>query len=95
VPSPKKEDHIPTIKAFIEKLVGLPSSLNRAKRFYTNFSCLKNLEDYGAASEELWIIASMTKTEQEPLYKEWINARKHTGAGIGQGYGLRIGPEKK
>jgi hypothetical protein len=37
----------------------------------------------------------MYKKEQEPLNKEWINTRDHTSAGLAQGYGLRIGPDKK
>jgi hypothetical protein len=37
----------------------------------------------------------MYKKDQETLYKEWINTRDHTNAGLAQGYGLRIGPDKK
>jgi hypothetical protein len=53
------------------------------------------LVNYDAADvQELWSIGTMTKKEQEPVFKEWINARDITSAGVSQGYGLRIGPNK-
>jgi hypothetical protein len=57
--------------------------------------CLKTLEEYDVAIDELWILASMPKKEQEPLYREWINARDHKRPGLAQGYVLRIGPDKE
>jgi hypothetical protein len=42
-----------------------------------------------------WIPASMSKKDQEHLYKEWINDQDHILNGLAYGYGLRIGPDKK
>jgi hypothetical protein len=92
---PKKEEHAPASKSFMKKLGGLPSCYNKKCRLFTNCMCLKALEDYDVATDELWILAPMSKKEQEPLYKEWINARYHTSARLAQGYGLHIGPDKK
>jgi hypothetical protein len=92
---PKKEEQAPAIKSFMKKLGGFPSCYNKKCRLFTNCMCLKALEDYDVSTNELWILASMSKKEQEPLYKYWINDRYHTSAGLSQGYGLRIGLDKK
>jgi hypothetical protein len=91
---PEKEDHAPRIKTFVEKLVTMLSCFNRQNRSFTNCSCLKVVEDFDAATDELWIVASLSKNEQEPYYKEWINGREMTKLGRAQGYSLCIGAKK-
>jgi hypothetical protein len=85
VVSPKKEKHVPAIKSFMKKLGGLPSCHNNRCRLFMSFMCLKALEDYDVATDELWILSSISKNEQKLLYKEWINARDHTSAGLPYG----------
>jgi hypothetical protein len=90
-----EEEHKPNIKAFLNDMIALPSCFNATKCCFTNCHCLKALvNDYADALQELWYIATMTKNEQEPVFKEWINARDITSAGASQGYGLRSGSNK-
>jgi hypothetical protein len=94
-PELDEEEHKPNIKAFLNNMIALPSCFNATKLCFTNCSCLKALVDYDAAAvQELWSIATMTKKEKEPVFKEWINTHDITSTGVSQGYGLRIGPNK-
>jgi hypothetical protein len=52
------------------------------------------LDTFGTALSNLWILASMTKQQQEPIYKEWISSRENSNTGLVQGYGLRVGLNK-
>jgi hypothetical protein len=74
-------------------MIALPSCFNATNHYFTSCSCLKALVDYDDDTvQELWSIGTMTKKEQEPVFKEWINARDIPSAGVSQGYGLQIGP---
>jgi hypothetical protein len=56
---PKKEERAPAIKSFMKKLGGIPSCYNKKCRLFTNFMCLRALQDYEVATDELWILESM------------------------------------
>jgi hypothetical protein len=82
-PELNEDEHKPNIKAFLNDMIDLLSCFNTTTHCFTNCSCLKALVDYDdAAVQELWSIATTTKKEQEPVFKEWINARDITSAGV-------------
>jgi hypothetical protein len=94
-PELNEDAHKPKIKAFLNNIIALPSCFNATKHCFTNCSFLKALVNYDdTAVQELWSIGTMTKKEKEPVFKEWINARDITSAGVSQGFGLRIGTNK-
>jgi hypothetical protein len=72
----------------------MPSCFNRQNRSFTNCYCLNVIEDFDAATDELWSVVSLSMNEQESYYKEWINGREMTNLGRAQGYSLRIGAKK-
>jgi hypothetical protein len=49
---------------------------------------LKVVEDVDSATDELWSVASLSKTEEDPYYKEWINGCEIKKLGRSQGYSL-------
>jgi hypothetical protein len=51
---------------------------NIQNRSFTNCSCLKVVEDFDAATDELWSVASLSKNKQERYYKDWINGHEMT-----------------
>jgi hypothetical protein len=55
---------------------------------------LKVVEYFDDTTDELWNVASLSKNEQEPYYKEWVNGREMTKLERAQGYSLRFGAKK-
>jgi hypothetical protein len=55
---------------------------------------LKVVEDFDAATDELWSVAYLSNNKQEPYYKELVNHHGMMKLGRVQGYSLRIGANK-
>jgi hypothetical protein len=78
------------IKTFLKELIGLPSCYNKRKGHYFHCTCVKDIVDLDRVVYYLANVATMTKKEQDALFKELINSRRHHSAG----YNLRIGINK-
>jgi hypothetical protein len=78
------------IKTFLKELIGLPSCYNKRKGHCVHCACVKDIVDLDRAVYYLANVETMTKKEQDALFKELINSRRHRSAG----YNLRIGINK-
>jgi hypothetical protein len=78
------------IKTFLKELIGSPSCYTKRKGHYVNCACVKEIFDLDRAVSYLANVATMTKKDQDALFKELINSRRHRSTG----YNLRIGINK-
>jgi hypothetical protein len=78
------------IRHFLTNLIALPSCYNKRRLNFVKCSCIKRLENKDRAVVYLTTVATMTKKQQDALFKELINGRRHRSAG----YNIRIGDDK-
>jgi hypothetical protein len=79
-----------SIREFLTKFKDSPSCFNKTERQYIKCNCLSKLHGLDQAVVYLAAVAQMKKKEQDALYKELINGRRHRSAG----YKLRIGAKR-
>jgi hypothetical protein len=65
------------IKNFLKDLIGLPLCYIKRKGHYVNRACVKDIVDLDRAVSYLYNVATITKKEQDALFKELINFRCH------------------
>jgi hypothetical protein len=78
------------IKTFFKELIGLPSCYNKRKGNYLHCACVKEIFDLDRSVSYLANVVTMTKKEQDAVFKELINSRHHRSAC----YNLCIGISK-
>jgi hypothetical protein len=60
---------------FIKALSGLSSRFNKKSRFFVKCTCLSKLKRFDRAQLYLFCMGSMSKCDQDMVYKELVNAR--------------------
>jgi hypothetical protein len=78
------------IRHFLTNLISLPSCYNKRKLNFVKCSCIKRLENQDRTVVYLTTVAPMTKKQQDALFKELTNGRRHRSAG----YNTHIGGDK-
>jgi hypothetical protein len=76
---------------FIKDLSGLSSCFNNKSRFFVKCTCLSKLKRFDRAQLYLFCMGSMSKRDQDMVYKELVNARVTRRTG----YNLRMGKSKR
>jgi hypothetical protein len=74
----------------LKELIGLPSCYNKRKGHYVHCVCVKEIVDLDRAVSYLANVVTMTNKEQDALFNELINSRRHFSAD----YKIRIGINK-
>jgi hypothetical protein len=70
-----------SIREFLTKFKDLPSCYNKTERQYIKCNCLSKLQGLDQAVVYLAAVAQMKNKEQDAMYKELINGRRHRSAG--------------
>jgi hypothetical protein len=76
---------------FTKALSGLSSCFNKKSRFFFKRTCLSKLKRFDRAQLYLFRVVSMSKRDQDMVYKELVNARVTRTTG----YNLRMGKSKR
>jgi hypothetical protein len=65
------------IRHFLTNVIALPSCYNKRKLNFVKCSCIKRLDNKDRTVVYLTTVATMTKKQQDALFKELINGRRH------------------
>jgi hypothetical protein len=76
---------------FIKALSCLSSCFNKKSSFFVKCTCISNLKRFDRAQLYLFHVGSMSKCDQDMVYKELINAQVTRMTG----YNLRMGKSKR
>jgi hypothetical protein len=69
------------VKSFLRQLFELNTCFNKRRYTFVSYGCIKQLDNLDRAALYLTAIAVMSKKEQDALYKELINDRRHLYSG--------------